>query len=171
MAGGIEYKDKMVPLKIKAFIADAPARCFMKCIKGHTGYHACKRCTQKGTIVQNRTTCVRSDTDGPVRMRTDHEFNNFMYVDTHQHALTPLLEIDGISCIHNFPLDYMHNTCLGVTRRLLQFIIKGPLACRLSRNHLDQINQRLLALNGSLPSVFARQTRSMNLLHFWKATE
>lgn len=30
-----------------AFICDAPARAFLKCVKGHTGYYACERCTQK----------------------------------------------------------------------------------------------------------------------------
>ena len=28
---------------IKAFVCDAPARAFLKCVKGHSGYDSCER--------------------------------------------------------------------------------------------------------------------------------
>ena len=41
---GIHINDEVVDIQIKAFVCDAPARAFLKCIKGHTGYHSCERC-------------------------------------------------------------------------------------------------------------------------------
>ena len=38
---GIHYE-----FVIKCFVLDAPARSFVKCIIGHTGYNACERCNQ-----------------------------------------------------------------------------------------------------------------------------
>lgn len=32
-------------------ILDAPARAFLKCIKGHSGYFSCERCTEEGVYV------------------------------------------------------------------------------------------------------------------------
>ncbi|KAG1653603.1 hypothetical protein GQR58_025471 [Nymphon striatum] len=33
-------------VSLKAFVCDAPARSFLKCTKGHTGYYACERCEE-----------------------------------------------------------------------------------------------------------------------------
>ena len=35
---------KQLYMTNKAFIYDAPARAFIKCIMGHSSYHSCKRC-------------------------------------------------------------------------------------------------------------------------------
>ena len=34
---------------MKGFVCDAPARCFLKGIIGHNGYHSCERCEIHGT--------------------------------------------------------------------------------------------------------------------------
>ena len=33
---------------VKAFVCDAPARAFLKCIKSHSGYDSCERCEEHG---------------------------------------------------------------------------------------------------------------------------
>ncbi|XP_047132579.1 uncharacterized protein LOC124811269 [Hydra vulgaris] len=33
---------------VKAFVCDASARAFLKCIKGHSGYDSCERCQEHG---------------------------------------------------------------------------------------------------------------------------
>ena len=35
-----------------AFTCDAPARSFLKCVKGHGGYYGCERCIQKDSIIK-----------------------------------------------------------------------------------------------------------------------
>lgn len=48
---GIVHGDKTLQVTVKAFICDAPARSFLKCIKNHNRYFACERCTVRGTYV------------------------------------------------------------------------------------------------------------------------
>ena len=88
----------------------------------------------------------------------------------HQKALTPLVEIVD-SCISQFSLDYMHLACLGVVRRILHYLMKGPRICRLSQQQIHLISDNLVNLNGKLPSEFSRQPRSLDLIDRWKATE
>ena len=41
---GLHVDGKQLSVTIISFICDAPARSFLKCVKGHTGYYACERC-------------------------------------------------------------------------------------------------------------------------------
>ena len=102
-------------------------------------------------------------------MCADEKFNNFGY-PLHQKALTPLVEIVD-SCISQFSLDYMHLACLGVMRRILYYLMKGPRICRLAQQQMHLISDNLVNLNGKLPSEFSRQPRSLDLIDRWKATE
>lgn len=102
-----------IHVRIKAFVCDAPARAFLKCIKGHNGYDSCERCTIKGKY--NRRVLFLGD----YPLRTDRDFSNGLYVN-HQVGEFPLLNV-GISCVTSFTLDYMHLRCLGVVKRLLCF--------------------------------------------------
>ncbi|KAL2095482.1 hypothetical protein ACEWY4_010201 [Coilia grayii] len=65
----------------------------------------------------------------------------------------------------------MHMVCLGVVRRLLVYLTRGPKICRLSVRQRDAISQKLVALRGKMPSEFARQPRALHELDRWKATE
>jgi hypothetical protein len=73
--------------------------------------------------------------------------------------------------ITNFPLDYMHLICLGVTKRLLVTWTSGPLNQRLSKRNIEIVSQRLLELQVQVPEEFARRPRSLKDLPHWKATE
>ena len=159
---GINYA-----FRLKCFICDAPARAFLKCIIGHGGYHSCERCDIVGTRVQNRTV-FNSATPGT--RRTMEEFETGSYLGSHQRAISPLVDL-GIDCINQFPLDYMHSILLGVLKRMLTFLIKGPKICRLSSHHISKISERLNNLNGNMPSEFNRQPRGLDELCYWKSTE
>ncbi|XP_065651299.1 uncharacterized protein LOC136079489 [Hydra vulgaris] len=79
------YKQLLVT--IKAFVCDAPARAYVKCIIGHSGYHSCERCmavgTQKHGVRLLETTTV---------LCTDMAFKNNFYKEGHQlESLSPLV--------------------------------------------------------------------------------
>ncbi len=162
---GLSYDNITYQVQIHAFICDAPARAFLKCIIAHTGYYSCERCVVKGSwsgrvVFNDPSNCPH---------RTEENFNNERYHD-HQKTKSPLIGA-GIFCISMFVLDYMHIVCLGVVRRLLRYMTQGPRHCRLSRSQIKLVSDRLIGLNGEMPSDFARQPRSLEDLDRWKATE
>ena len=163
---GVKINDHMTKkFELKCFICDAPARAYLKCIKGHTGYHACERCTTPGEMHNGTMTFENVNSE----LRTDEKFSNFEY-EEHQHELSILCQY-RIPCVKFFVLDYMHLICLGVTRRILNHLKSGPRICKLSQRQIDTLSSRLSALRNTLPSEFARQPRSLKWLKRWKATE
>ena len=52
---GMMINGKQIQVAIQFFICDAPARQFLKKIKGHGGYHACEKCKVRGFRSHNRT--------------------------------------------------------------------------------------------------------------------
>lgn len=162
---GITFNNRRFRVEIEAFICDDPARCFVKCIKGHNGYYYCERCTVKGTWDGR----VVFNSEDRCPLRNDQDFVDKRY-EMHQINRSPLVDL-GISCISGFSLDYMHLVCLGLVKRLLHFLTKGPNTCRLSLRQRTNISERLTALNGLMPREFARQPRSLPELERWKATE
>ena len=162
----ITFGDRQIKFSLKSFICDAPARSFLKCIISHNGYFSCERCVVKGTW-NNRVT-FNDKVLFPQRCEVD--FHRNMYED-HQTNVSPLLKIDGFFCIKQFPLEYMHLVCLGVTKRMLIFWRQGPRQCRFSNQQKEVLSANLTALNGKMPSEFSRQPRSLDELDRWKATE
>lgn len=148
-----------------AFICDAPARAFLKCVKGHTGYYSCERCTQKGIYV-NRRLCFP---DIYADQRTDESFHAMNYKE-HQLGVSPLNEL-GVGLVSGFVLDYMHLVCLGVMRKLIYLWLKGPRKCRQSMQIVTVISAFLISVRQHLPKCFARKPRSLLEISMWKATE
>lgn len=148
-----------------AFICDAPARAFLKSVKGHTGYYACERCTQKG-VYMNRRLCFP---EVSAELRTDEAFRAMAYKE-HQVGVSPLNEI-AVKLVSGFVLDYMHLVCLGVMRKLIYLWLKGPRNCRQSMQILTMISAFMISVRQYLPKSFARKPRSLLEISMWKATE
>ena len=162
---GISVNGKFYAVRLSAVICDAPARAFLKCIKGHCGYNGCERCIQEGDYVNNRMTFPEMDAPA----RTDEQFALGSY-DDHQVALSPLVSL-GVGCVTEVPLDYMHLICLGVMRRMIFLWLQGPLKHRLRSSVVNDISERMLLLRDSIPKEFARRPRSLLEIRHWKATE
>lgn len=165
---GVEFQNGTINVKVNAFICDAPARAFLKCIKSHNAYSSCERCTIEGHYVSHRVV-FNYQSQEKVDARTEDDFIKQAY-PIHQTGCSPLIAA-GLQCIQPFVLDYMHVVCLGVVRRLLNFLKQGPRECRLSSRQIGEISAKLLSLSGKLPREFARQPRSLTDLDRWKATE
>nr|XP_004211767.1 uncharacterized protein LOC101239334 [Hydra vulgaris] len=71
--------NEKLQVNIKAIVCDAPARAFVKCIIGHSGYHSCERCVEVGTQMQG----VRI-LETNASLRTDVPFKNNLYKEGHQ---------------------------------------------------------------------------------------
>ena len=104
---------------------------------------------------------------GEQEPRTDEKFQNYQHPQ-HQKVASPLINA-GIKCIEQFPLDYMHMVCLGVVKRIVSFLKRGPRICKLSCQQLEVISEQLVSFNGLFPSEFSRQPRSLFESDKWKS--
>ena len=147
-----------------AVICDAPARAYVKCVKGHSGYYACERCTQEGAYFDKMTFPDMNESP-----RTDEQFLSAADED-HQLGISPLISL-GIGCVSQFPLDYMHLVCLGVVRRMIFLWLQGPKKHGLGTSVISDISQSLLSLLANIPTEFCRRPRSLFEVRNWKATE
>lgn len=117
---------KQYRVSVFTFVCDAPARSFLKCIKGHTTYYNCERCVARGTW--NGRVLFKPELDAAPS--TAERFQNFYYYIHEIQKKYPLIDI-GLPCITMFPLDYMHIVFLGVTKRILTFLNQRPRECKL----------------------------------------
>lgn len=162
---GFFFKEIPLSLKLEAMVCDAPARAFLKCVKSHTGYSACEKCTQEGEYLNNHV--VFPITDAP--LRRDEDFIN-MTDEAHHLGSSPLLAT-SLGLVSGFPLDFMHLVCLGVMRRLVYLWLKGPLSCRLSSRQVNMLSEQLENVRRCTPVEFNRWPRTLKEIDMWKASE
>lgn len=113
-----------------------PARSYIKCVIGHSGYGGCDKCETHGTYIK----CVTfPELNAP--LRTDESF--VAMTDKRHHnkdTISPLLSV-AVGMVSQFPIDYMHLVCLGVMRMLVSFRVHRPRKTKLGRHAIDKINE------------------------------
>lgn len=165
---GYRENDKVIKIQLFGLICDAPAKAFALCIKGHTGFYSCTKCTIKGKYIHGRI-CF-PNTTFPCRLRTDELFAVNGYKDF-QMGYSILNNIPQFLPLSHTPLDYMHLVCLGVIKKILLLWIKGPFSVRLSSRSINTISHLLISIRNSTPNEFVRKPRSLRDVKLWKAVE
>jgi len=162
---GITIDNKFYAVKIKGFVADTPARSFIKATQGHSGFHCCERCCVTGKKKNKSNVFLETSCE----KRTDISFRQFRDSNHHTNA-TPLLLIrPPVDMIKSFILDFMH-LGQGVMKRLLEYwtTVKDTKMGQWAKNELSR---RLIYLRNQIPSEFQRKPREIQLLSKWKANE
>lgn len=161
----IVLNEKVFNIKLRAFCCDTPALSFIKGIKGHTGYFGCSKCTVEGDYKNNRMCFLDINSS----LRTDESFLKRMQEE--HHKTDSVLEQLPIGMVSQFPLDYMHLVLLGVTKKLIELWLSGPLSVRLTNKHLETINNKLEKIEKGRPQEINRKLRTIQHFRMWKATE
>lgn len=161
---GIEHCGAKYQFSISAVICDAPARALIKRVKGHSSYKGCDRCIQTGTWMGKMVYKESADS-----LRTDESFQQML--DEDHHLEQSPFSSTSIGLVSQFPLDYMHLVCLGVTRKLLGLWMKGPLKTRMPTRVINAISEKMISLREFMPREFSRKPRSLREVDRWKATE
>jgi len=165
LKNGLEFLRTRYNVSIHSFVCDAPARAFIKCIKSHQGYSYCEKCIDPGKYVNGRVTLRNIN----MPLQTDESFRS--QIDKNHHTdISPLLKLN-IGLVSLFPIDYMHNICLGVTRKLLKCWISGNYKVRLSSSLVKCLSENMISLKNYIPREINRKPRSLNELAHFKATE
>jgi hypothetical protein len=158
-----------VPFLLHSVIADAPARSFLKQIRGHNSLHACERCEAVAVSVDHRTV-FNSASCFNAQKRCNTKFSNVEYIGGHQIGPTPLCSLTR-DCIDICALDYMHLVCLGVVKRMINFWKSGERLIKQGSRQLLEISEKLLDTRNYIPSDFSRKPRTILEIDRWKATE
>ena len=161
---GLHIEGRQLNVCIKCIVCDAPARAMVKGTKLCSGYFGCEKCVQKGAWFGRVTYPETSSA-----LRTDQSFRAFLQADHHT-GPTPLTQLD-IDMVNTFSIDYMHQVCLGVMKRLILLWKRGPKQVRISQAQCEEISTTLRALRPFVPVDFARKPRGLNEVDHWKATE
>lgn len=144
---------------------DTPARHFVLNVKSHGGFYGCERCYEKGKTIENRRVFLNTNS----KKRTDASFRVKDQPDHHK-GDSPFEQLPGVDLVLDFPQDYMHSVCKGLTFKLLEELRSGSHQ-RLSVKLLQEMSRHLLSLRKDIPREFSRRPRSMDHLATWKATE
>uniref|UniRef100_A0A182NGJ4 Uncharacterized protein n=1 Tax=Anopheles dirus TaxID=7168 RepID=A0A182NGJ4_9DIPT len=164
---GLQLKDGMVNVYLRAIIADTPARAFVKGVQGHTGKHSCLKCCCVGESVAQRVVFLNANAE----RRTDHAFRNREY-SLHQTGCTPLVDLIDFDIIQDIiVVDRLHQIDIGVTKKLLYIWFMGMLRGRKRWNREQRriFQQRLH--RQTFPDETDRKFRSLDELQFWKGSE
>ena len=140
---------------LRSIIADEPAKSFLKQCKGSSGYYGCCFYTVKG--IYNAAAKRISFTKLSAQKRTEDSFQSKQQAE-HHIGVTPL-EALPIDMVSTFPIDYMHGTLIGVTKKLVSLWQK------------EQLDERVAVARKFLPVEFTRKCRSFSDLSEFKATE
>jgi len=65
----------------------------------------------------------------------------------------------------------MHLIYLGVTRKLINLWLKGPLAHRIDNRNSTFLSFLLISFKNAVPKDFQRKPRGVYEVNWWKATE
>lgn len=162
---GFNICNKTVKIKASKLLCDAPAKSFVLCTKGHTGFYSCTKCTQSGIFINNRLAFP----DINVNLRTDTSFKNKSDDEFHK-GTTPFENIN-IGLVSQVPLDGMHLVFLGIIKKLITFWVRGPKNIRFTDDEKKTINDQILFLKNYVPKDFSRLPRSLDDIEYFKATE
>lgn len=169
-SNGISVNGRQFDVVIHSIVCDAPARQFVKCITGHSGYNSCERCTIKGVHVRK---VVFLDVNSS--LRTDDSFRSRQDSAHHHPQTSPFCSLP-VNMIKDFSLDYMHLVLLGTVRRFLKVWlgirkIKGSEFRKLPPAVIAKMNRRQKLCAATVPSEFQRKPRSFSFTGVFKATE
>ncbi|XP_036144423.1 uncharacterized protein LOC118646174 isoform X1 [Monomorium pharaonis] len=73
--------------------------------------------------------------------------------------------------VSDISFDYMHLVCIGVVKKMLNFLLSGPLNVRLPARSINSISSLLIEMRTSISVEFVRKLRELHFLSLWKATE
>jgi len=162
---GLTVNGLFFTVNILNFSCDSPAKTFLLNVKGHNAYFGCTLCIEEGTYLEHRMTYPGLD----ATLRTDESFRSKKDEDYHK-GNSPLVCLP-INIINTVVLDYMHNVCLGVVKKLVEFWVKGNKQVRLEKDKKEKINNELKKLRPYVPSEICRLSRALDEIEHYKATE
>lgn len=192
-SNGIEFNGLHHCVKLRAIIADTPARCFLKGmavihmniyrprklitirfnnttgIRSFNHHAGCQKCVVRGCFsngvmfFESRTAELR--TDGNFRSRED---------PAHHLKYSKIEELTEFDLVRGFPIsDPLHLLHIGVMKRMMSRWLYGTKSFKktISKNKIKELDDLLSAANVNKPTELNRPIRKTIDFARWKATE
>ncbi|XP_041767659.1 uncharacterized protein LOC121591344 [Anopheles merus] len=169
ISAGLQIGGKTLGFKVKAIIADLPARAFVKATTNFNGYHGCMRCTCVGEWHRAGKKIIFDAVGAP--LRTDEGFRRRECPGHHQVWRSPLEDLNKFDMVNDVPTERMHLSDLGVTRRHLCCLVGGKFKTIPNLSPTDKAAISKFFLKVQFPSEIHRKLRGLNVLRYWKASE
>ncbi len=173
-------------VNVDFFLADAPMRSFVKCLKGHAGRFSCEYCEAEGECInkkiaypsstmnqEKRTheTWLQHVEDLEKQREEAADVNNVQGVT----GRSPLLKIPAFDMITKAPSDPLHRDWLGLCKSSLWRhtvgLSKSGVLSASGKRITDKISDVYSRL--SLPSEFSHRSRTIDYPNFkgheWKS--
>ncbi len=170
---------------VKLFLADAPMRSFIKCLKGHAGRFSCEYCEAEGECINKRIAYPASTMNQPKRthnawlghveeLEKEREGGQASSVQGVT-GRSPLLKLAHFDIIRNAPSDPLHRDWLGICKSTLWRqtvgLSKAGVLSATGRRITDKVGE--VYRNLSLPSEFSHRARPIDYPNFkgheWKS--
>jgi hypothetical protein len=164
MLHGLTVNGTVMGINLQCVICDAPAKALVKGTIQFNGTYGCDMCEQKGRYIGRMVFLENNAT-----RRTDESFRK-QSNQLHHKQVSPFCDLP-LDMVNDFPIDYMHQVNLGVTKRLILGWICGSLTSRISAKQIESINERILELRKFMPKEFVRKPRTLDVVLMWKAAE
>jgi hypothetical protein len=171
--GVIAVDGKIKKINVRMLAVDTPARGFVTGTVGHSSKNGCNQCEQEAVYDKALKKLIFADekktprTDEKFSMRSNPLHHKKPYRNNKM-VLEKIPNFGGL--VSKVPIDPMHNIDLGVTRKIL-LSIHCQNKLKIKSEYRQKISENYVALAKFIPTEFARATRSLNILKFWKATE
>lgn len=167
--GGVEFCGIKIPIWLRCFIGDAPARAFVLGHFGHTSRYPCSRCKVLGEYIRRGVMVFRginheARTDAEYSLRTDGEH--------HKEGRCPIGRLPMDFAVQTV-FEYMHLTCIGVMEKILQATIDGKYKkeAKIPSPNKTMLTERLKQVKQYCPRDFARSPEDIEKHGKFKATE
>lgn len=174
MTNGFVFQGKIYSVSVKCCVCDTPGRNLVKKTKAFNGFWGCDYCVQRGDY-RGRVVFMEFQN---LNLRSDSNFRSRVTVEGDEHhkpdGESPFLQLLNFDMVQQFPLDYMHCVCLGVTKKLLTMWVfnrNTKQKYKLPDSVINALSKTLLKFRDQFPSNFARRPRKLQELDRWKATE
>ncbi|XP_071580866.1 uncharacterized protein [Temnothorax nylanderi] len=168
--GGIFIRNRQLPLNVRCFIADAPARAFALNHYGHTSSNACSKCKVQGHRCEEpgfRGAMIFPGIRHPPR--TDEEYRDMIDEDHHK-GRSPLSPVLGL--VKQVPFESLHLVYIGNVKKVFSAHIHGKYGPqKLNVRQLNILDSRMTALTSYCPTEFNRRPNKLSMFHHFKGTE
>lgn len=165
---GVTIKDTHYDFSIAGFTCDIPARAFIKCCKGHTGFYCCERCEIKGITVNKRRAFLSTDS----KKRTFESFKNQTQAEHHsKKEISPLISIQNFDPVRAVFLDKMHGLDLGVCKYFVHKFVNGTRKYGIGLKNVEILQKLMNDISEDIPIEFQRKKFDLSNLTNWKATQ